>query len=460
MSPTRVNDVHSRLNETPVAGIFYPASTEEVAALVRQARSSSATIAVCGCRHAMGGQQFKRDGWLLDTSRLKRIERIDSGAGTVRVESGVTWPELISHYLDYQSAWGIRQKQTGADLLSIGGAVSANAHGRGLRMKPIVDDVEAIVLVDAEGEIRHCSREENQELFRYAIGGYGLFGIITEVTLRLSPRFPIQRSVRVMSVAEFIKAIRENDWIYGDLQFNIDETSPEFLLLGICSAYQRVETLPPEGETKRRLTTDLWNRLLLLAHTDRATGFREYADFYLKTSGQCYWSDTHQLSLYSGDYHGEIDRITGAACPGSEMITELYVPVERLEEFLKRGADYLRKQKMPVIYGTIRMIVRDGETALPWARESWACVIFNLHVDHCGAGINLARETFCGLIDLATLFGGSFFLTYHRWASNEHVLACYPGFSSFLAKKRELDPAGVFRSDWFETYSGAQNTLP
>lgn len=452
MNPTLVNDVHSRLNETPVAGIFYPASTAEVAALVRQAREAGATLAVCGCRHAMGGQQFKRDGWLLDTSKLKRIDQIDMEAGTVQVEAGVIWPELISHYLAYQAVWGIRQKQTGADTLSIGGAVSANAHGRGLRMKPMVDDVESIVLVDATGEIRSCSREENRELFVHAIGGYGLFGVITEVTLRLARRFPVQRTVRMMSVAEFSRTVQESDWVYGDLQFNIDEKSADFLLLGVCSAYHRVEAMPEAEETKRRLTTDLWNRLLLFAHTDRARGFREYAGFYLKTSGQYYWSDTHQLSLHSGDYHSEIDRITRADCPGSEMITELYVPPQRLEEFLQQAAAYLRQQKMAVIYGTIRMIAQDEETALPWARESWACIIFNLHVDHCDTGIALARETFCGLIDLAAAFGGSFFLTYHRWASKEQVLACYPGFSAFLAKKRELDPTGIFRSDWFETY--------
>ena len=38
--------------------------------------------------------------------------------------------------------WGIVQKQTGADRLSLGGALACNAHGRGLALKPIVDQVE------------------------------------------------------------------------------------------------------------------------------------------------------------------------------------------------------------------------------------------------------------------------------------------------------------------------------
>ena len=93
------------------------------------------------------------------------------------------WPALVDYLLKAQagrpsSQWGIAQKQTGADRLTIGGALAANVHGRGLKMKPFIADVESFVLVDARGDIRTCSRTENGELFRLAIGGYGLFGVI------------------------------------------------------------------------------------------------------------------------------------------------------------------------------------------------------------------------------------------------------------------------------------------
>ena len=55
-------------------------------------------------------------------------------------------------------------------------------------------------------------------------------------------------------------------------------------------------------------------------------------------------------------------------------------------DFLRNPAD--------LIYGTIRLIEPDTETALPWAREPYACVIFNLHVDH-QAG---AREKDVGVV--------------------------------------------------------------
>ena len=69
------------------------------------------------------------------------------------------------------------------------------------------------------------------------------------------------------------------------------------------------------------------------------------------------------------------------------MISELYVPRDRLADFMADVADDFRRNEVDAIYGTIRLIERDEESYLPWARESWACVIFNLHTVHTDEGI-------------------------------------------------------------------------
>src|SRR5258708_31139400 len=72
----------------------------------------------------------------------------------------------------------------GADRMTLAGALSANAHGHCLDTPPIIADVEWIEIVTAEGKVERCDRKKNRELFTLAIGGYGLFGIITTVGLR------------------------------------------------------------------------------------------------------------------------------------------------------------------------------------------------------------------------------------------------------------------------------------
>ena len=75
-------------------------------------------------------------------------------AGIVHAGAGIEWATLVPGLIELQGdapgAWGIRQKQSGADGLSLGGALGSNVHGRGLTMRPIVDDVEWFDLVDAD----------------------------------------------------------------------------------------------------------------------------------------------------------------------------------------------------------------------------------------------------------------------------------------------------------------------
>jgi hypothetical protein len=64
-----------------------------------------------------------------------------------------------------------------------------------------------------------------------------------------------------------------------------------------------------------------------------------------------------------------------------------------------------------------------------------------------------SAQTFRCLIDLAIERGGSYYLTYHRWAGVEQVRACYPQFADFLALKRHHDPDELFHSDWYQHHA-------
>jgi FAD/FMN-containing dehydrogenase len=123
-----------------------------------------------------------------------------------------------------------------------------------------------------------------------------------------------------------------------------------------------------------------------------------------------------------------------------------------LPRFMAEVATDFRLHATPVIYGTVRLIERDDESFLAWARQPWACIVFNLHVDHTPEGIARAAAAFRRLIDRALGLGGSFYLTYHRWATREQVEAAYPQFPAFLAEKLRYDPEERFQSEWYRHY--------
>jgi FAD/FMN-containing dehydrogenase len=452
-----VNDVHSQLNRTRVRELLTPRTREELAEIMRSASRKGLPVSVSGCRHSMGGQQFATDSICVDTRSLDRVISFHQEHGLIEAEAGIQWPKLIRTYLDAQAEkpkqWGIAQKQTGADTFTLGGSLSSNVHGRGLTMKPLISNVESFTLLNADGKSIRCSRDENNELFRLAIGGYGLFGFIDTVTVRLVPRQKLRRVVEIIHADDLSKRFEDRiaeKFLYGDFQFSVDEKSPDFLRRGVFSCYEPIDEQEPVHAAKE-LRDDDWLDLLRLAYTNRAKAFTRYSDYYLSTNGQTYWSDTNQLSAYLPNYAQKIRQLIGGE-ESSLIITEIYVPRSDLPRFLASAAELLRSHGTIVIYGTVRLIEKDEDSFLAWAKEPYACIIFNLLTFHKTESIEASARAFRGLIDLAIARGGSYYLTYHKFAKPEQVIACYPQFKQFLELKRKYDPTERFQSDWYRYY--------
>lgn len=463
-----INDVHSRLNATEVARVLTPGSADEVRELVLEARRTGRTLTPCGGRHAMGGQQFATGGDVVDLRGLNAVLGSDPERGLLRIGAGAMWPQIVEAARALRTPdgdpWSIRQKQTGVDAVTLGGSISANAHGRGLHLQPLGDDIEDLDLVLPTGEAVRCSRAEHPELFSLAVGGYGLVGIITAATLRLQPLQRLRRVVDVLELDDALPAILrrlDDGFRYGDFQFVIDADDPRFLTRGVMACYEPVEgeaadagrvvapsdTAPAPAELSR----DDWIALLGLAHVDKAEAFRRYAQHYVGTHGRVYESDTMQLATYVADYAELLHRAAGdeSAPDESLVIGEHYVPYDRIGDFMRAARDVLRTHGTEVIYGTIRAIRADTTSFLPWARQDSACVIFNLRTPHTPEGLERTAAAFRGLVDASLRFDGSYFLTYHRYATAEQLLRAHPRLPAFAERKRELDPDDVLTSDWW-----------
>jgi FAD/FMN-containing dehydrogenase len=439
--------------------IVQPDSLDGIRAAMRAALKEEKAICISGARHAMGGQQFLMDGLMIDTRRLNRVLGFDPDKGHVEVEAGIQWPQLLQQLIALQKGrerqWTFAQKQTGADKLTIGGCLSANVHGRGLKMPPFIGDVESFRLLNAKGEVLNCSRSDNAELFRLAIGGYGLFGLITSVTLRLIERRKLERVVEVRAVEGLSKAFAERigeGFMYGDFQYAIDDTSPDFLSRGVFSCYRAVDPATPVPTGQKELHERDWVELLTLAHHAKGEAFRRYAGHYVATNGQVYWADEAQMSVYPEGYHRALDQRVGAQVRATEAITEIYCERDALERFMGEVRDYARRDKVDIIYGTVRLIEQDRESFLPWARKPYACVIFNVHVEHTTSGLIKAGDVFRRLIDIGLKHGGSYFPTYNRYALRRQVDACYPQLQEFLKLKLKYDPQKLFQSEWYRHY--------
>lgn len=121
----------------------------------------------------------------------------------------------------------------------------------------------------------------------------------------------------------------EQGCLYGDFQFVIDPRDPSFLQRGA------------------------WLELLKLAHDDKATAFRLYAQHDLGTHGNRYWSDSMQLSTYLPGY-AEFLAAQGstAGAPAIRetlVIGEHYVPRDRIGAYMEAAREVLQLQGVEVI---------------------------------------------------------------------------------------------------------------
>ena len=108
---------------------------------------------------------------------------IQPEAKRITVQAGATWADVQRAINPYGLSLKNMQSQ---NIFTVGGSISVNAHGRELRNGSLIQSVESFRLLTADGQIREVSRTSNSELFPLVLGGYGLFGLILDVTLTLT----------------------------------------------------------------------------------------------------------------------------------------------------------------------------------------------------------------------------------------------------------------------------------
>ena len=448
-APQLLNDA-SGLSATPVH--HHRTLTDGGDALIQalraemdDARANGRPVNIGAARHSMGGQAIPREGHALtfDNAGLEP----DTAKGTYRVHAGARWSQIIQT-LD-PLGFSPKVMQSNNDF-GVAATFCVNAHGWPVPIGPMGATVRSIDMVVPEGDLVTCSRTENADLFALAMGGYGLSGAIVSMEVDMVPNLRLEPTFEKMPARDFATAFGaalkdpEVNMAYGRL--NVDRES--FFEDALMITYR-----PSADQSDLPAASGSGLMSKLARHVYRAQLGREWA------KDLRWWVETGLGPAIGG---GAVTRNSLINEPvvtlddrdptRTDILHEYFIGLDRFPEFLDVCREVIPASYQSFLNVTLRFIDTDDTSLLSYAPVPRIAAVMSFSQEMTErAEADMARMT-QALVDGITSIGGSYYLPYRPHPTVDQFVAAYPKASDFAARKRVLDPGGLFRNNLWDSY--------
>jgi FAD/FMN-containing dehydrogenase len=438
----------SQLNSSVVAEIRSPTTVAEILTAIRDAQSTARKISVSGVRHSMGGQALGQDTLHLDMTHMDAV-RYDVSDQTVIVGPGATWRQVQTALSPHGRAVRVMQD---SNIFSVGGSLSVNVHGKDPRYGSLIESVNYLKVVTVDGQEIRCDRTQNQDVFSAVIGGYGLLGIITEVSLQTMPNSIYAFSlipVQTPTVFDRLESMSKDPEM-GLLEAHLSVDGDRFLTEGLVYAYAQTQS---SAQPHDDLTGEnsIWLRKVVF-QASRASNFGKFLRWEL---------EKRVTPLVDAK---TVSRNTAMAVPvrflqnpdphTTDILQEYFVPTEHANDFLERYKDLIKKHGINLLNVTIRKVNEDTNALVSYAqRDMYGLVVYYKVAKNTAGADTLAAFT-SELIDYLISINATYYLCYGSYYSQSQLTTMYPKLPKLFALKAQRDPAGLLTNLWYEKYQG------
>ena len=436
----RVVRDYSGLTAVSVAAEEHPNSTTDVSEAIRD---WSGSISIGGGRFSMGGQVAAPDSLHLDMRGMNRVIALAPEKGTVRIQAGATWRDLLDAIDEYDLSVSIMQSFSN---FTIGGSISVNCHGRYINKGPLVNSVRAIQMVSADGQVHELTPES--PLFRALFGGYGGLGVVTEVELNLDQNTRLQRIVEKIELESYPEYF--NEYVAKNSKIvlhNADLRPPGFTEPRLISwtttddPVTEVERMRPRDQDYSRNMNLLW----AVSELPGGKRLRKGVEDKLFEQEAVVWRN-YEASLDTDSLEPRTRLFT------TYLLQEYFIPVNNFLPFVRSMTRVLTRNEVNALNVSIRHSPRDEISLLKWAPSE----VFSFVLYYKQRNTNRARREAEAwtreLIDVALANGGRYYLPYRLHASRYQFEQAYPEIHEFIAMKKEVDPGAKFQNLLWERY--------
>lgn len=208
------------MNTSVMASVYRPTTIEGIRDVFDTARQHGRKVGLRGGGRSYGDASLSGENVCLDLTRMNRILEWNPQTGIVTVEPGVTLRQLWQYCIG--DGWW-PPVVSGTMFVTLGGAAGMNFHGKNnWKLGPIGDHILAFDLLTPDGELVTCTRTQNRELFFAAIGGFGMLGCFTKITLQMKKLYSGKLKVEAFATktlpelfAQFEKRLDQADYLVG-----------------------------------------------------------------------------------------------------------------------------------------------------------------------------------------------------------------------------------------------------
>ena len=452
-----VLDDASRLNQVRVKRHLRPpardtALHERLRKELQSAAAEGRPVCVGGARHSMGGQSLAAGGTAITLDR-GWIEP-DVRTSSYRAAAGARWRDIVP-MLD-PIGFAPKVTQSNNDF-TLGGTFSVNAHGWAAPLGPMGSTVRAVTLMLANGEIVRCSRTVEPQLFRHAMGGYGLMGVLLDLDVEMTRNVRLKPSFQLTPANDFgplfASAVRKSGVRMGYGRLSIDRDA--FLTEALMITYREQPGSPARLAANSRDPLDGVTRRIYRAQTgsDAWKAFRWTAETRIAPRLQGGVVTRNAL------LNTPVSALAASDRTRTDILHEYFLPARQLSGFLADCRDILARSPAELLNVTLRYVAADSGSTLTFAPDDRVAAVMSFSQPASIEADRRMRPVTQALIDAALQRGGSFYLPYRLQARHDQLTRAYPAISDFVRFKREVDPNLLFRNTMWDAYFAAGGPL-